>query len=245
MRIGIIGYGKMGREIEAVALKRGHSAISIDPNSDADFKDINAESLSQVDVCVDFTHPDVALANIRKVAALQKNIVVGTTGWYGDMNQVKRIVEKSGIGFIWSGNFSLGVNMFLKVIQLASSIIDKTPEYDVFGYEIHHNGKADSPSGTANMIAKLLTDSIKRKEKIVYDKLDRKIRPDEIHFASVRGGSVPGTHVVCFDSVFDTIELRHTARTRQGFALGAVLAAEFIKDKKGLFEIEDLMKSVL
>ena len=247
VNVAIVGYGKMGKLIEQLSKDNGLEVVSIiDPNEEkAQFKEINKESMHDVDVCIDFTHPDEALKNTEKAASLGKNIVMATTGWYEDMEKMKEIVENSKVGMIWSGNFSVGVNMFFRMVRAAAKIVDKIDNYDVFSYEMHHNKKADSPSGTAEMLGKILLDESKTKSKLVYDKLDRKIKPEELHLASVRGGSIPGTHVVGFDSTADTIELKHTARNREGFAMGAILAAKWIKDKKGFFCIDDMMKSII
>lgn len=246
VKIAIVGYGKMGQIIEKIALDKGHEVCAIiDPVHEKGQKGISAESLNGAEVCIDFTHPDVIIDNIKKIASLKINIVVGTTGWYDQMDQVKKIVEDSGIGLIWSGNFSIGVNAFFKIIENASKVFNKLDDYDPMSIEFHHKNKADSPSGTANMIGKILIDNIDRKEKLVYDKLDRKIEPNELHVASVRGGAIPGIHSVIFDSEADTIELKHTARNREGFASGAVMAAEFVSGKKGMFEIDDLMNEIV
>lgn len=243
MNIAIIGYGKMGHEVEKAAKSRGIPVTAaIDPNnSEASFREITAESLKDADVAIDFTHPDVLVGNVRKVAALKKNMLVGTTGWYDKLGEVKKIVAESGIGFLYSSNFSVGVNIFFKVVEAAAKLVDKVPAYDAFGYELHHSQKADSPSGTAKSIAEILAANISRKTKITYDRVNRKISPEELHFASVRAGSIPGTHLVGFDSEADTIELKHTARSRSGFALGAVLAAEWLHKKKGFFEMKDFV----
>ncbi len=247
MNIAIIGYGKMGREVEKAAKSRGISVTAtIDPNSsEASFREITAESLKGADVVIDFTHPDVLVSNVIKVAALKKNMLVGTTGWYGRLYEVKKIVKDSGIGFLYSSNFSVGVNIFFKVVEAAARLVDKVPAYDAFGYELHHSQKADSPSGTAKTLAELLTANIKRKIKINYDRVNRRISPEELHFASIRAGSIPGTHVVGFDSEADAIEIKHTARSRSGFALGAVLAAEWLRKKKGFFEMNDFVSEFL
>jgi 4-hydroxy-tetrahydrodipicolinate reductase len=246
MKIAIIGYGKMGHEIEDVAKAKDINVITIDPNnSDAKFNEINEESMRDVDVCVDFTHPDSVIDNIEKISKFKKNIVVGTTGWYDKMGKVKKIIENAGTGLMWSGNFSLGVNIYFKIIENAAKIMDKFDDYDAFVHEFHHNQKADSPSGTAVMLGKILTDNIGRKNKVVTEELKRKIEPDELHVSSTRYGTIPGTHIVGFDSSADTIELKHTARSRQGFALGTILAAQWIKDKKGFYDINDLMKSIV
>ncbi len=246
MNLAIIGYGKMGHEIEKVAKDKGMTVRTIDSSAeDVDYKEINEESLGGVDVCVDFTHPDSVIGNIEKISKFKKNIVVGTTGWYGNMDEVKKVIENAGIGLIWSGNFSVGVNVYFKIIENAAKIIDKLDDYDVFVHEFHHNQKADSPSGTAVMLGKILTDNIARKSKVVTEELKRKIEPAELHVSSTRSGTIPGTHIVGFDSVADTIELKHTARSRQGFALGAVMAAEWLQGKKGFYDIDDMMKSIV
>ncbi|MFC2174382.1 4-hydroxy-tetrahydrodipicolinate reductase [archaeon] len=244
MKIAIVGYGRMGHEIASVAKARGIGFVTIDPE-EGDFKEITAGALEGVDVAVDFTHPDTAIPNLQKYAELKTNAVMGTTGWYGKMDDAKKLVADSGIGFIWSGNFSIGVNMFFRMVESASKVVNNVLDYDVFLHELHHNRKADSPSGTAEMIGQILLKNIDRKDKLVYDKLSRKIEPGEIHVSSTRAGNIPGTHVVGFDSGADSIELKHTARNRSGFALGAVLAAEFVSGKNGFYTIDDLMNSLL
>jgi len=250
MRIAIIGYGKMGHEIEEAARQKEMDIVTIDRDTGtgkkvADFKEINEQSLKDVDVCIDFTHPDSAVENIKKISALGKNIVMGTTGWYNHMDEVKKIIKDTNIGFIWSGNFSIGVNMFFRMVESAAKVVNSVEDYDIFLHEFHHKNKADKHSGTAEMIAKILVENISRKDKVLYNHLGSKINDNELHVSSTRCGNIPGTHIVGFDSLADTIELKHTARNRKGFALGAVLAAEFIHGKKGFFNIDDMMKEII
>jgi len=247
MNIAIVGYGKMGKEIEKIAKDKDITIKSIiDPTADVtSHKEINEESMKDVDVCIDFTHPDNVIDNIKKITKFKKNIVVGTTGWYDNLNEIKKVIENENTGLIWSGNFSIGVNIFFNIIKDASKIINKFDDYDVFAHEFHHNQKADSPSGTAVMIGNILLDNIDRKQKIVTEELKRKINPEELHISSTRAGKIPGTHIVGFDSAADTIELKHTARNRQGFAAGAVLAAEWIHNKKGFYDINSMMKDIV
>ena len=246
MNIAIIGYGKMGHEIEKVAIAKGINIKSvIDPNDkNSAYQEINEKSMHDVDVCIDFTNPSAVLGNVEKISSYGKNIVVGTTGWYGEIKDVEDIVKKGDIGLVYAQNFSIGVNVFLKIIENAAKIIDKIDEYDAYGYEMHHNKKIDSPSGTAKTIGEILIKNIKRKNKIIFEKIDRRIEPNELHFASVRAGSIPGTHVIGFDSSADTIELKHTARNREGFASGAIMAAQWVHNKKGFYNINDMMKSI-
>jgi 4-hydroxy-tetrahydrodipicolinate reductase len=247
MKIAITGYGKMGRITEKLAVENGHEVVStIDPSvGSAKFKELNEESLHGADVSIDFTVPAIVLENIDFYIKYGINAVIGTTGWYEYLAEVKEKVEESEIGLIWSGNFSIGVNLFFRIIKESCNLMKNFTFYDVMGYEIHHNRKKDSPSGTMNMIGDILLESLKNKKKIVTEKLSRKISDEEIHLASVRGGSVPGTHVVAFDSEEDTIELKHTARGRKGMAVGAIKAAEWIEGKKGFFSIEDMMNGII
>ena len=247
MRIAITGYGKMGQITEQLAIEKGLEVVStIDPGvPSAKFKELDKENLRGADVAIDFTVPAIVLENIDNYIKYGINAVIGTTGWYEYLQEVKEKVEKSQIGLIWSGNFSIGVNLFFRIIKQSAGLVSKFPLYDVMGYEIHHNRKKDSPSGTMNMIGNILLENLKNKKKIATEKLSRKISEEEIHLASVRGGSVPGTHVVAFDSEVDTIELKHTARSRKGLAVGAIKAAEWIKGKKGFYNIEDMMNEII
>ena len=233
MKIAIIGYGKMGKEIEKAAIAKGIAVASIiDPNDkNANFREINEKSMKNVDVCIDFTRPDCVIDNLQKISKFKKNIVIGTTGWNDRLGEAKKIAKQNNIGVIYASNFSVGVNVFFRIIQNAARMINNSKDYDVFGYEVHHIKKLDSPSGTAKNIEKILVDNIKRIK--------------ELKFASVRAGTVPGTHVVGFDSSADTIELKHTARNREGFAIGALMAAEWIQNKKGFFDINDMMNEII
>ena len=243
MKIAIIGYGRMGHEIEEIAKSKGHATVTFDTQCKADRCELTEENLKDIDVAIDFTIPKSALENAKMLNKAGINTVMGTTGWYDKKEEMKN--EVKDIGFIWSGNFSIGVNLFFKILEQTSKIMNKIPDYDVLAYEMHHNKKKDSPSGTAKMMADILIKNIDRKKKLVTEMLDRPIEKDELHFASVRGGNIPGTHSIMFDSAADTIELKHTARNRSGFALGAVIAAEWIKGKKGFFGINDFMKELI
>ncbi len=247
MNIAIIGYGKMGHEIEKIAKSKGINVASvIDPNgNNAIHKDINEQSMRNVDVCIDFTKPNAVISNIQKIAKFRKNIVMGTTGWHDGLAEAQKIVKQSKIGFIYASNFSIGVNVFFKIVENAAKIINKIDDYDIYGYELHHSKKIDSPSGTAKTLGEILIKNIKRKNKLLFDKIDRKIEPNELQFASVRAGSIPGIHVVGFDSSADTIELKHEARNREGFALGAITAAQWINGRKGFYNVNDMVESIL
>jgi 4-hydroxy-tetrahydrodipicolinate reductase len=246
MRISLVGFGRMGNILKDLAGEQGIAVVStIDPVAEqATHTEISKESVADADVCIDFTAPDKALGNIEKYCSLGKNAVIGTTGWYDSVEQVKKQVEEAGIGLIYASNFSVGVNAFYRIVGSAAKTMNALKEYDVLGLEMHHNLKKDSPSGTAKSLEKILLNGIDRKSKVVEEKLGRKIDESELHFASVRGGNIPGTHSIMFDSEADTIELKHTARSRKGFALGTLKAAEFVNGKKGFFTIDDLMNEI-
>ncbi len=247
MNIAIIGYGNMGKMVEQAALSRGHAIKSIiDPKEQkATHSEINSSALKNVDVCIDFTLPAVVLENIRKVSGLKKNIVVGTTGWNDKAEEAKGIVAENKIGLIYASNFSIGVNIFYRIVENAAKIFNRFDDYDSYVYELHHRRKHDAPSGTAKSIGEILVKNLDRKKALLFEQLNRKINDDELHVASIRAGAIPGTHVVGFDSEADNIEMRHEARSRKGFAVGAVLAAEWIHGKKGFYTINDMMKEIV
>jgi len=244
MNIALIGYGKMGQMVHKVAREKKIKIMTIiDPqNPEADFKEINEESLKNIDVCIDFTSPEVAMENIRKIANEGKNIIMATTGWLDQIEEVKKIVAEKKVGFLYASNFSLGVNLFFKMIKQAAQIMNEFDAYDIYSYEMHHNRKKDAPSGTALSIGEILLKNIRRKTKLVLDRPKETINAQELHLATIRGGDIPGTHVVGFDSNADTIELKHTARNRKGFALGSLLAAKWLHTKKGFFTVEDWLR---
>ena len=243
MNIAIIGFGFMGIKIKEIAEKRGHIVnVIVDPISkEATFKNINEADLKDADIVIDFSSATAVLENVKVCASFKKNLIIGTTGWYEQMGEVEKIAKESGIGVLWSANFSIGVNMYYKVIAKAAELVNQYDEYDIWGNELHHNNKVDSPSGTAKEISKILLENVKRKTEVIYDKLDRKINPNEIHFSSTRGGAINFNHTISFDSPSDSITIIHNARDRGGYALGAVKVAEWLKDKKGFFNMNDFL----
>jgi 4-hydroxy-tetrahydrodipicolinate reductase len=259
MNIIISGYGRMGRLIAARACERGHALVAvIDPNITRDashsdlrfYKNLDGvpdDVLAKADVALDFTHPSVIIDNIKKFADKKIPLLAGTTGWYEKLDEIKNYVAKNNTSLLYAANFSLGVNLFYKVAGYAAKLFDKFDNYDVAGLESHHNKKADSPSGTAKTIMGIVLDNMTRKTKGVYDKLDRPVRQDEIHFASVRVGSVPGVHTLYFDSPDDTVEITHSARNRDGLVQGALIAAEWLAKtaadgKAGVYTFDDVLK---
>lgn len=240
LNLALIGYGAMGKEVEKIALSRGHAICAkIDPNG-PDLS-VDPQTLQGVDVCIEFTQPDQALNNIRQAAQAKKNLVVGTTGWYEHLPLIKDIVQQSGIGLIYAPNFAIGVYLFQKLAEEAAKIMELHEEFDVGIVELHHKFKKDAPSGGALQLGNTLLKHIKRKKKLVTN-FEGAINPDEIHVSSVRAGHIPGTHKLLFDSSIEGIELTHTSRGKQGFAAGALNAAEWIVGKKGIFTLDDLYK---
>jgi 4-hydroxy-tetrahydrodipicolinate reductase len=226
MKLTIIGYGKMGKMVEKFAQDLGHEIISIvDPSKFGN--KIDAEALKNTDVCIDFTNSTAVLNNIERVISFGKDMVVGTTGWENHKELVKKWVETSQTGFLYGSNFSLGVNLFLKVIEKASKIFAPFIEYDIGLWEGHHKHKLDTPSGTAKSILYTIEQETNRAS-------------GSIAISSTRCGSLPGSHMVIFDSPQDTITFTHEARNREGFAQGAIKAAEWLKGKRGFYTFSDL-----
>jgi 4-hydroxy-tetrahydrodipicolinate reductase len=171
---------------------------------------------------------------------------MATTGWYKHISEVKDLFKSSNWALLWSSNFSLWVHIFRKIVEAGAKIINKFDDYDILWHEFHHNKKADSPSGTAITTANILLKNIDRKKTIITEELkDRSILPEELHFSSSRGGSIPWIHSVYFDSPFDTIKIEHSARTRDGFALGSIVCAEWLENKTGYFEVKDFMDEII
>lgn len=238
LKIALVGYGKMGKCIEQLA-SADEFAITAKINSR---QNSLKTKISEAHICIDFTNPQAFLRNLEEMAEMKKNIVVGTTGWEEQAKTVKSIVEKYNIGLIYSPNFSIGVHLFLKLIEEAAKLFDPFPLYDVAGSEFHHRQKGDSPSGTAKAIAQILLKNLSRKETLLDQTCEGIIDPKALHFCSMRCGSMPGSHSVYFDSPVDTITISHQARSRDGFALGALTAAKWIVDKIGFYTINDMIK---
>jgi 4-hydroxy-tetrahydrodipicolinate reductase len=225
--LAIVGYGKMGRLIEQLAPPRGFEVkLRLDIDNNAGGAGITRENFRGVDVAIEFSTPATAAENVRKLAALGVNCVVGTTGWHDQLPAVREAVAKSGAGVVWAPNFSVGMNLFMKIVADAAGLFAKHPEYGAWGWEIHHAQKKDAPSGTLLKLA---------------DDMRRSGYGRPIDLSASRAGAVPGTHEIGFDSAGDTITLRHTARSREGFAQGALLAARWVIGKKGFFEFQEIL----
>lgn len=222
MRIALIGFGKMGREIDAIARQQGETIARVFDSRSP----VSPKVLEGIDVCIEFSTPDAVLSNIEAAIEARTDIVVGTTGWYEHLSKIKEKVKDSGL--LYSANFSLGMNIFQRIVSRAAELIQNAPQYDPFIHEAHHVQKKDSPSGTAIRLSQILLEKIERKNQAT------------LNVSSTRAGFVTGTHTVAFDSEGDLIELRHVAKNRGGFALGALTAARWLHGRKGVYTMDDV-----
>lgn len=236
MKIALIGYGKMGHMIEDIALQRGHEVVlKIDVSNQGDF---TQENISKADVAIEFTGPDSAFENVIKCLQLNVPVVSGSTGWNNKMEEAKKLCTANQGSFLHTSNFSIGVNIFFEVNQLLARLMASQPEYEVMMKEIHHTQKKDAPSGTAVTLAEQILFHLPGKKSWVNTATNNK---EEISIISERMDPAPGTHEVKYFSEIDDIKIIHTAHNRKGFALGAVLAAEYIFEKKGIFSMKDVL----
>ena len=237
MKIALIGYGKMGKTIERIALERGHEIVSVIDVDNLD--DFDSKAFKSADVAIEFTVPQVALSNYRRAFAAGVVVVSGTTGWTEELPQLKKEIEEGGKTLFWSSNFSLGVNIFMAVNKYLATIMNQFPNYNVEMTEVHHMQKLDAPSGTAITLAEGILEKLDRKSVWVKE---TETNPHEIAIKSIREGLVPGIHTIRYESEVDSIEITHDTKNREGLALGAVVAAEFTAGKKGFLGMEDLLK---
>lgn len=240
MNIALIGYGKMGKEIEKIALERGHHiSFRINIENKEDLFKINSNN---TDVAIEFTQPETAFENIQITLNNKVSIVSGTTGWLDRQSEVEQLAVSQEKAFFYASNFSLGVNLFFQLNEYLAKLMSKHSQYQLSMEEIHHTEKKDAPSGTAISLAKGIIENYPQKISWVNQKTEAQ---EEIGIISKREPHVPGTHVITYSSPEDFIEIKHEAYSRKGFALGAVLAAEFIKDKKGVLGMKDLLTGAL
>ncbi|APG59104.1 4-hydroxy-tetrahydrodipicolinate reductase [Christiangramia salexigens] len=236
MKIALLGYGRMGKAIEEIAMNRGHEIVL---KVSEDIATYELDKL-EIDVAIDFSIPSAAYKNITTCFENGIPVVSGTTGWLDDYEKAKKICDKNNSGFIYASNFSLGVNVFFELNKKLADMMKGLEDYTVEIEEIHHMQKLDSPSGTAISLAQQI---IEKNSKLKGWQLDH-ADSDEIPIFAKRIKDVPGTHTVTYDSTIDKIEIIHSAKSRQGFALGAVVAAEYLKDKTGVFTMKDVLSSL-
>ncbi len=237
MKIALIGYGKMGQAIEEIAIQRNHEIvlrITID-----NLEEFTTSALQKADTAIEFTGPDSAFDNIKKCMNAGVPVISGSTGWTERLDEIQKICGELHGAFLYASNFSIGVNIFFEINKKLASMMAQHKDYNVSIEETHHTQKLDAPSGTAITIAEQIMTSIKRKKNWVNNTSNN---PEELEIISKRIDPAAGIHRVKYSSAIDDIEIVHTAHNRKGFALGAVMAAEFIKDKKGIFEMKDVLK---
>lgn len=234
MEIILLGYGKMGKIIERVAHDRGHHiSARIDIDNASDFHSAKG------DVAIEFSHPDAAFDNVKKCIERRLPVVCGTTGWLDRKPEIELLCKENDGTFFYASNYSLGVNVFFKMNEYMARIMNNLPEYEIAMDEIHHAEKKDAPSGTAITLAEGILKNVQRKKKWVNRKTNN---AEELFIESFRIDQVPGTHVVKYESPIDDIEIKHIAHSREGFAKGAVTVAEWVKDKRGVFGMDDFLK---
>jgi 4-hydroxy-tetrahydrodipicolinate reductase len=227
VNIALIGYGKMGKLLEELAPQQGDQVtLKLDEFNNTNFEGVTKDNFRRVDVAIDFSIPSAAVENIERISALGVNLVVGTTGWFEHLDHVRGVIAKNGTGLVWSPNFSIGVNAFFRLVSDAAKLMSGEPAYQAWAYEIHHSAKKDAPSGT-------LWKLVEEMKKAGYT--------TRIDVSSNRAGAHPGTHEIGFDSAADTITLRHAARSREGFARGALRAAKWLHGKTGFYEFGDIV----
>lgn len=228
MKIALFGDGKMGKLVEACAIAQGHEIVSKigRRSSEADWNHV-----AKAEVCIDFSHSSCVTNHVRFCAKQGKNLIIGTTGWENDEDEVREIVNTSGIGCLYSPNFATGVQLFIRLVEYAAQLLNPFSDYDVNVTEAHHRHKVDAPSGTAKQLISRLAELMPR--------------ANELPCTSIRCGYIPGTHTVQFDSPADTITLTHQARNREGFAKGALQAAEWLQGRQGFYTMQDLIDHLM
>ncbi|HYD22149.1 MAG TPA: 4-hydroxy-tetrahydrodipicolinate reductase [Flavipsychrobacter sp.] len=236
MKIALIGYGKMGKAIEEIATQRGHEITMRIGTANRD--EMTKEKLQMADAIIEFTRPEAAKENVLLCLQAGVPVVCGTTGWNDELAIAKLSATENETAFLWASNFSVGVNLFFEVNKLLASLMNNQDEYEISIEETHHTQKKDAPSGTAITLAEQILENIQRKKHWARESTNN---PDEFPIIAHRIDNIPGTHKITYHSAIDDIEITHTAHNRQGFALGAVLAAEFIAGKRGIFTMMDVL----
>ncbi len=236
MKIAIIGYGKIGKMIEAIASERGHDIGSIIDLGDEHL--MSPDNLNQHDVAIEFTSPSTAFDNISKCMDAGLPVVSGSTGWTDRIGELTNRCKAEYLGFVYASNYSLGVNILFSLNERLAAIMQKYEAYDVRMTEIHHTQKLDAPSGTALSLADGILENVSRKKQWV---LQDSGKDEDLWINAIRTGNVAGVHEVIYESAFDSLSIKHSAKDRRGFATGAIVAAEFIKDRKGFFTMKDVL----
>jgi 4-hydroxy-tetrahydrodipicolinate reductase len=237
MKLALIGYGKMGKAIEEIAVQRGHEVVLVITRSN--LPDFTDQNVRRADVAIEFTSPHSAFENVAKCVKAGVPVICGSTGWTDRLEEAKQVAQTSGAGLLYASNFSVGVNIFFEVNKKLAALMSRREEYDVALREVHHTQKKDAPSGTAITLAEQILSAVTRKNQWTNEISER---AEDLEIISERIDPAPGTHHVTYSSAIDTIEIIHTAHSRKGFAMGAVLAAEFMAGKQGFFTMNDVLQ---
>jgi len=244
MKIALVGTGQMGQTVETVAVDDGHE-IEARFHSHRPFDAADPSSVAAADVAVDFSLPSLALSHIRQYCKWGLPAVIGTTGWYEDLDAVESLVADHDASLLYAPNFSMGVAVMRRALEGVLPLLDRLDDYDPFVREMHHTHKVDSPSGTATMLAGLVVDGLERKDHVETETQHDRIDPTAVHVTSTRAGTIYGEHTVGFDGPYDRITVGHRAKNRRGFAAGALRAAEWVVDRQGLFTLDDMFEDWL
>ncbi len=244
MQIVLVGTGQMGTAVERVASQKGHEILARF-DSDHPFDTASPSELEGADVAIDFSLPSLALTHIRQYCEWTLPAVVGTTGWYEELDTVEHWVADHDASLLYAPNFSMGVSVVRRAIRGILPLLDELSEYDPFVQEVHHTKKVDSPSGTAQMLGGLLVEGLERKDHVETETQHQRIDSAAVHVTSTRAGTVFGEHTVAFDGPYDQITVGHRAKNRKGFAAGAVQAAEWLVNRQGLFSLDDMLDDLL
>jgi len=247
MKFAMIGYGRMGREIKCLGEEKGHQVpVTVDPHApEATHKSLSAQILSGLDGVIEFALPQGTLTNLKTALEAKVPMVIGTTGWDDQLEKARKMTLEAGGCVVYGSNYSIGAHIFFQLVEEGARLINAVDDYDIMLVEHHHKNKVDSPSGTALTTAGRILKALERKTRLETSAIQGAIAPEALHVASVRGGSIPGIHHVSMDSPMDTVEIIHTARSRQGFALGSLLALSWAQGKKGFFPVEDFIQDFL
>ena len=245
MKIGIIGYGRMGKEVERIAGEQGiNVAWVLDEDANQQGIGLTGDLVAETDVCIEFTVPTAALANVQRVLAHGGKVVCGTTGWFAELSEAEFSMG-TGSALVYGSNFSVGANLFAMLTEEAARLFGRFKEYDVAIHELHHAAKVDHPSGTALMLAETVCRAFPQKTKAVSKLESGRIQGEHLHVSFTRVGNMPGRHTVYFDGSDDTIEIQHTARGRSGFARGALMAAGWVANREGIFPFHHVISSLI
>lgn len=241
MKLALIGTGQTGQAVADLAPQRDHEVVATFDSSRPLLDAEGRAALNGADVAIDFSLPDVALDHIERYCQWQQPAVIGTTGWYDALDTVAAWVDRHDAALLYAANFSMGVAVLQRALDGVLPLLEQLPDYDPYLHEVHHTHKVDSPSGTARMLAEMIVDGLSRKSHVETETQHQRIDPAALHVTSTRAGKVFGTHTVGFDSAFDHVTLTHRAKNRQGFAFGALRAAEWLQGRRGLFTLDDVL----